>query len=258
MFSKQLPSDTRLSPLLFPFLCLKYQKWFSETSACASALWNVQILKHLGLCVRVWGVFACAPEVLLHLSLSGLTKHGSQFDNTAVWPLLRMLWAFSDPHAECFLVRFHKNHLIAFSLQIAFSYCIKKCTASVYWTLRFSVFIWDWKNTEKYRHKTHEMKFLKNQKKTKKKDEHCLHFSTMLYGVRIECPYWVWPQIPVNQYIFKGMLTIYQAKHQQLRGNFRSRKEFYKPKRFYQQERVLEPKSSTVSKNNSIREQKEF
>lgn len=140
MFWKQLRSATRsLSPFLF--LCLKYQNWFSATSEHASGLWNVQILKHLGLCVRAWGMFVCAPEVLLHLSLSALTKHGSQFDDTAVWPLLRMQWAFSDPRAECFLVRFYKNHSIAFSLQIAFSYCIKKCPTSVYWTLRFSVFL---------------------------------------------------------------------------------------------------------------------
>lgn len=138
MFCKQFPSATcSLSLPPFSFLCLKYQTWFNETSEHASGLWNVQIVEHLGLCVRVWGMFACAPEVLLHLSLHGLTKHGSQFDDTAVWPLLRMQWAFSDPRAECFLVRFHENHSIAFSLQIALSYCIKKCTTPVYWTLRF-------------------------------------------------------------------------------------------------------------------------
>lgn len=124
------------------FLCLKYRKWFSKTSERASGWWNVQILKHLGLCVRVQGMIVCTPEVLLHW-----------FDKIrfTVWPLLRMQRAFSDTRAECVLVRFYekkKKYSITFSLQMAFSHCVKKRTISVYWTQRFFFVRWKKKNPE--------------------------------------------------------------------------------------------------------------
>lgn len=85
---------------------------------------NLRAFRLVCACVR--HVCMCTWGSASLISLFSLTKHSSQLDSTAVWPLLRMEWFFFDPCAECFLVRFHENHSIGLSLQIAFSHCIKE------------------------------------------------------------------------------------------------------------------------------------